>query len=232
LLAVLAGVRNYQARNNMMEMKVGDQALFYHSNTKIPGVVGTCEVVRESYADETAWDPSDAHFDPKTDKSKPRWFKVDIRYKSHLPRKVSLAEMKADVTLKEMQLFTRARLSVCELTKAEWMHVSGLADFPEPLHIAAAVATKRASPKGGRTKGKGAARAAAAASAGASASPKGRKAAAGAKKPAAFTKFAATIRDDVVKELSGTKAASSRAVASKIAAQWKALSVDEQRSYE
>ena len=61
------GVRNYQARNMMRDdMRIGDQVFLYHSNCKVPGIVGIMEVVRESYPDYTAWDPDSHYFDPKS----------------------------------------------------------------------------------------------------------------------------------------------------------------------
>ena len=80
------GVRNYQARNLMRdEMKLGDRALFYHSNLN-PSVVGTVTVVRESYPDHTSWDPDCKHFDPKSTPDNPRWFMVDVKFESEFPR--------------------------------------------------------------------------------------------------------------------------------------------------
>ena len=74
-----SGVRNYQARNYMHEMKVGDRVLFYHSSTDVPAVVGTATIVREAYPDPTAWDKRDHHFDAGSTPGNPRWFMVDIR---------------------------------------------------------------------------------------------------------------------------------------------------------
>src|SRR5437870_2266031 len=71
------GVRNYQARNFMREMKTGDLILFYHSSTEPPGVAGLAAVHREAYPDFTAWDPKSEYFDPQSPKEKPRWFMVD-----------------------------------------------------------------------------------------------------------------------------------------------------------
>ena len=74
------GVRNYQARNMMRDqMKVGDQAFFYHSNCAIPGVVGIMKINSKPYPDPTAFDPHDAHYDPKSDPDNPRWFLVDVQ---------------------------------------------------------------------------------------------------------------------------------------------------------
>ena len=115
------GVRNYQARNIMRDqMAVGDQVLYYHSNTKVPGIVGLVEVHRAGYPDECAWDPNDPHFDPKTDKSNPRWFKVDVKFVRPLQRLLSLAELKATPELADMALVRSGRLSVQPVKCAEW----------------------------------------------------------------------------------------------------------------
>jgi predicted RNA-binding protein with PUA-like domain len=62
------GVRNYQARNFMREMRVGQQVFFYHSNTKPPGIIGIAEVTREAYPDHTQFDKKDPHYDPGASK--------------------------------------------------------------------------------------------------------------------------------------------------------------------
>ncbi|MCA1819258.1 MAG: EVE domain-containing protein, partial [Halobacteriales archaeon] len=71
------GVRNYQARNHMRAMAVGDLVLFYHSNAEPPGAAGIAKVVRTAYPDATALDPKDGHFDPKSDSAAPTWQNVD-----------------------------------------------------------------------------------------------------------------------------------------------------------
>ncbi|KAJ2303142.1 hypothetical protein IWW52_006851, partial [Coemansia sp. RSA 2704] len=60
------GVRNYQARNHIRNMKIGDKVLFYHSNCKIPGIVGVASVVKEAYPDHTAFDPAHMYYDSKS----------------------------------------------------------------------------------------------------------------------------------------------------------------------
>ena len=73
------GVRNYQARNFMRDgMRVGDGVLFYHSSCAEPGVVGIAEIARAAYPDDTAFDPSDKHYDPKSTAANPTWYVVDI----------------------------------------------------------------------------------------------------------------------------------------------------------
>ena len=119
------GVRNYQARNLMRDrMKVGDQAFFYHSNCKVPGIVGIMEVVREGYPDHTAFDPQSNYFDPKSDPSKPRWMMVDIKYIRHTERVIPLAELKEQPALANMALVRKGnRLSVMPVSEAEWQHI-------------------------------------------------------------------------------------------------------------
>ena len=119
------GVRNYQARNLMRDrMKVGDQAFFYHSNCKVPGIVGIMEVVREGYPDHTAFDPQSKYFDPKSDPAKPRWMMVDIKYIRHTERIIPLAELKEQPALANMALVRKGnRLSVMPVSEAEWQHI-------------------------------------------------------------------------------------------------------------
>src|SRR5262245_13047029 len=74
------GVRNYQARNFMRAMRVGDRVLFYHSNAEPPAVAGTAAVVRTAYPDFTALDPADTHYDPKATQENPIWEMVDVRF--------------------------------------------------------------------------------------------------------------------------------------------------------
>ncbi len=124
------GVRNYQARNMMRdEMKVGDQAFFYHSNCKQPGVVGLMEVSREAYPDFTAFDPHAKYHDPKSDPENPRWFMVDVRYLRHLRRNISLEELKpyASGPLADLPLVRRGnRLSIMPVTAEQWRFILGL----------------------------------------------------------------------------------------------------------
>ena len=107
------GVRNYQARNFMMEMRVGDLGFFYHSSTAVPGIAGICRVVREAYPDFTARDEESEYYDPKATRQKPIWMMVDVAYELDLPRAIPLAELRAIPDLAEMTLLRRrSRLSV------------------------------------------------------------------------------------------------------------------------
>lgn len=124
------GVRNYQARNMMRdEMKVGDLVFFYHSNCGEPGIVGIMEVVAGGYPDHTAFDPDQKYFDPKSDPEKPRWFMVDVRYRRHLARNITLKELKqyAHGPLEGMPLVRKGnRLSIMPVTQEQWDFILSL----------------------------------------------------------------------------------------------------------
>lgn len=122
------GVRNYQARNFMRDMKTGDQVFFYHSNCAEPGIVGLAEVCRTAYPDHTAFDPEDKHYDPKSDPDKPRWFMVDIKYIRHTSRTISLKELKEHAgQMEDFPLLRRGnRLSVMPVSSDHWQYILGL----------------------------------------------------------------------------------------------------------
>ncbi|MGQ4584496.1 EVE domain-containing protein [Lysobacter sp. F60174L2] len=124
------GVRNYQARNFMRDgMKVGDGVLFYHSNTAIPGIVGTATVASEAYPDETQFDPESDYHDPKATREEPRWQLVDIKFERKLSRTISLDEIKrhADRLGEEFALIRRGnRLSVFPVSAAQYKYLLSL----------------------------------------------------------------------------------------------------------
>jgi len=99
------GVRNYQARNNMRAMKVGERGFFYHSNIG-KEIVGICEVVAEAHPDSTTDDP--------------RWECVDIKAVARVVQPISLDDAKAEPRLAEMVLVNNSRLSVQPVSDAEW----------------------------------------------------------------------------------------------------------------
>jgi predicted RNA-binding protein with PUA-like domain len=102
------GVRNFEARNNLRAMAVGDLLLYYHSNEG-KAVVGVAKVVRSAYADPTAEDGD--------------WSAVDVAALKPLKEPVTLDVIKADARLAEMQLLRRSRLSVVPVTPAEFKRV-------------------------------------------------------------------------------------------------------------
>ncbi len=124
------GIRNYQARNLMRdEMKVGDQAFFYHSRQAEPAIVGTVKVVREAYPDHTSWDPTSKYFDEKSSPENPRWLMVDVQFESEFSRPVTLKELRSIPELKEMFLLRKGmRLSVQPVTEEEFQLILALAN--------------------------------------------------------------------------------------------------------
>jgi len=114
------GVRNYQARNYMREMRVGDRAIFYHSNATPPGVAGICRVVKTAEPDPTQFDPRSKYFDPTSDPDEPRWDWVTVAPVKRLPY-LPLDELKAIPELAECRLLAKGnRLSVMPLTAGEF----------------------------------------------------------------------------------------------------------------
>lgn len=123
------GVRNYQARNFMRDtMKVGDLAFYYHSNSEPSAIAGIVEIVKEGYADHTAFDENDPHFDIKSKKDNPTWFMVDVRHVKTFKQPISLDMLRAVPGLEEMALLQKgSRLSVQPVKAKEWELVCKLA---------------------------------------------------------------------------------------------------------
>ena len=114
------GVRNYQARNFMREMKKGDLVIFYHSNATPPGVAGVAKIVKEAEPDPTQFDPSSKYFDPKSPPEDPRWDWVTLGPKKRL-RFIPLDDLRSMPALVDCRLLARGnRLSVMPLTEAEF----------------------------------------------------------------------------------------------------------------
>lgn len=116
------GVRNYQARNFLKnEIQLGDEAFFYHSSCAIPAIVAIVEVVRPGYPDPSAFDKHSPYFDPKSDRQKPRWFRVDVQFKEKLAEPITLAQIKKNPALNDF-ILTRPgnRLSVLPVSVHQW----------------------------------------------------------------------------------------------------------------
>jgi predicted RNA-binding protein with PUA-like domain len=124
-----SGVRNYQARNFMKEMRLGDLGFFYHSSTKVPAIVGIVKVVREAYPDFTARERGGDYFDPKATDANPIWEMVDVAFERRLPREVTLAELRANPLLVPTMMLLRkgSRLSVQPVLKRDWDIVTKMA---------------------------------------------------------------------------------------------------------
>jgi predicted RNA-binding protein with PUA-like domain len=120
------GVRNYQARNYMRDMKVGERALFYHSSCPEPGIAGIVEISKLAHPDATQFDRKSAYYDAKSTRDDPRWWNVDVKLVEKT-RLVTLPEMRAAPGLSTMITLRRGnRLSITPVTPEEWKAVQKL----------------------------------------------------------------------------------------------------------
>ena len=129
------GVRNYQARNFMKDMRVGDLVLFYHSNANPSGIAGLAKVSKKAYPDPTQFDPNSDYFDPKAAPDRPIWFQVDVRFEKIFPLFLSLEELRGVPALSGMPLFLRSRLSVQPVTADQHETIVRLAGDPTPNRL-------------------------------------------------------------------------------------------------
>lgn len=120
------GIRNYQARNFLRQMKPGDCVLIYHSACAVPAVVGEGRVISEPYPDPDALDESSPYFDPKSSADNPRWSVVDIRYERTWPEPVPLKIIKQSPALASLALLRQSRLSVSPVSDEQWQALSQL----------------------------------------------------------------------------------------------------------
>lgn len=122
-----SGVRNYQARNHMREMRRGDGVLFYHSSCAEPGIVGIAGVASTAYPDPTQFDPRSDYFDAKSDRADPRWSQVDVKFRRKLKRPITLVQLKRYGELSELILIRPGnRLSVFPVSRAHWDFILAL----------------------------------------------------------------------------------------------------------
>lgn len=121
------GVRNYQARNFMREMAVGDLAFFYHSNCKEAGIVGVIKIVEAAYVDDSALDENSPYFDAKSTLENPRWWRVDVQFVEKLERTITLQDLKTKAELADFQLVQRGnRLSILPVMEMWWEFIRAL----------------------------------------------------------------------------------------------------------
>lgn len=121
-------VRNYQARNSLKAMAVGDEVLIYHSNAEPPGVVGVAKVCQEAAPDPTQFDKASEYYDPKATKDAPRWFCPDLKFVRKLPRMIPLDEMRECKALDGLALLQRgSRLSVIPVSEKHFNAIVELA---------------------------------------------------------------------------------------------------------
>ena len=113
------GVRNYQARNFLTSMSLGDKAFFYHSNTKPPGIVGLMEIVKANVVDPTQFDTASKYYDPKSSPEKPRWHTVTVGYLETFKAGMTLDDLRETFTPEDLWVVRRGnRLSVLPVEDA------------------------------------------------------------------------------------------------------------------
>lgn len=116
-----SGVRNFQARNNMRAMRLGDLGFFYHSSVQPPGIVGICEVIKEAYPDFTQFEKGGEYEDPTSRPERPKWYMVDVGFVRAFPRLLALEELRGMPELEGMPLLRRGqRLSVQPVSSEHW----------------------------------------------------------------------------------------------------------------
>lgn len=122
------GVRNYQARNYLRRMKVGDEAFFYHSSCAQPGVAGRMFIVRAAYPDSTQFDPKQKYFDPDSRREAPRWSTVEVKFAERFANPVTLARLRSDPELEGLIVLRRGnRLSVTPVDALHWHRILSIA---------------------------------------------------------------------------------------------------------
>ena len=122
------GVRNYQARNFLKSMAVGDIAFFYHSNTKPPGIAGLMKISEERVVDPTQFDKASKYYDAKSTPEAPRWHTVTVTYVETFTHYISLNELKDTFAPDELQVVKRGnRLSVMPVTESVAKRILSLA---------------------------------------------------------------------------------------------------------
>jgi predicted RNA-binding protein with PUA-like domain len=118
------GVRNYQARNHLREMQLGDLALIYHSSTKIPGVAGIAKVVQTAHPDPSQFDPSSPYHDPKSQPDNPRWVQVRLEPVREIGF-IALSALRANDKLAGLLILrTGNRLSVTPVEAAHFLEIT------------------------------------------------------------------------------------------------------------
>ncbi|WP_248806667.1 EVE domain-containing protein [Pseudomonas sp. MWU13-2100] len=121
------GVRNYQARNFLRAMALGDEFFFYHSSCPEPGIAGIGRIVAAAYPDPTALDPESAYHDPKASAEKNPWSALQVAHVETFGKVLGLGYLKQQAELAEMPLVQKgSRLSVMPVTAEQWAAVLAL----------------------------------------------------------------------------------------------------------
>ena len=113
------GIRNYQARNFMRSMSIGDRAFFYHSNAKPPGIVGMMEVIETGITDPSQFDSGNKYFDPKSKPEAPRWDCVRLKYIGTFGSLLSLDALREQFSVEDLPVVRQGnRLSILPVPEA------------------------------------------------------------------------------------------------------------------
>ncbi|MCP9888329.1 EVE domain-containing protein [Cyanobium sp. ATX 6A2] len=121
------GIRNYQARNFMRSMAVGDQAFFYHSNSKPPGIVGLMEVLETGLVDPTQFDPHSRYHDPASARDNPRWDCVRLGFLRQFPTLLSLETLRQTFSPEQLGVVRRGnRLSILPVADSSAQRILSL----------------------------------------------------------------------------------------------------------
>jgi predicted RNA-binding protein with PUA-like domain len=121
------GVRNYQVRNFMRTMKVGDKAFFYHSNANPSGIAGLMEIAKTAYPDPFATQENHKYFDPKATAENPIWLSVDVRFVAKAREVISIQRLREIPELADLMILQRgSRLSITPISAAEFETILGL----------------------------------------------------------------------------------------------------------
>jgi predicted RNA-binding protein with PUA-like domain len=121
------GVRNYQARNFLRAMAVGDEFFFYHSSCPEPGIAGIGKIIEAAYPDPTALDNTSHYFDAKASQEKNPWSAINVAFVEIFPKVLGLGYLKQQAALEQMPLVQKgSRLSVMPVTPEEWATVLAL----------------------------------------------------------------------------------------------------------
>ena len=122
--ALWDGVRNYQARNFLRQMAVGDEAFFYHSHCAVPGIAGVMRIVRAGYPDPTQFDPEHRYHEPKSTLDQPRWTGVDVAFVEKWPVLLPLSTLRQLPELDRLPLLQKgSRLSLMPVTAEQWQAI-------------------------------------------------------------------------------------------------------------
>jgi len=121
------GVRNYQARNFMRAMKVGDEILFYHSSCPVPCVYGIAKVASAPYPDDSQFEKKSPYYEPRATKEKPVWDLVDVTFVKKLAVPIPLTAIRSNKALSGMSLLQKgSRLSVTPVMAEEYKEILGM----------------------------------------------------------------------------------------------------------